>query len=99
MVFLPWEGKDETKTIFPIIQACMWKIGIQSRMGEILLGIGICRNMQKLSHNKGGMNMYEPSTDWFGYVLSLSDEPHGGGMGFNFVAYPGDPSVSWNMAG
>ena len=48
-------------------------------MGEILLGIGICRNMQKLSHNKGGMNMYEPSTDWFGYVLSLSDEPHGGG--------------------
>ena len=62
-------------------------------MGEILLGIGICRNMQKLSHNKGGMNMYEPSTDWFGYVLSLSDDPHGGGMGFNFVA------ISWRPFG
>jgi hypothetical protein len=32
-----------------------------------MLGIGICGNMRKLSHNKG----YEPSTNWLGYVYKF----------------------------
>ena len=57
-------------------------MGIQSRLRETVLGKRICRNMLKLSHNKGGMNMYEPSTDCFGnvykFILSLSNESHEG---------------------
>ena len=79
------------KQFFPSSNSACESLGFNPDW-EILLGIGLCRNMQKLSHNKGGMNMYEPSTDWFGYVrkfiLSL-DEPHGGGMGLKFV------EISW----